>query len=40
MFRRIRSDESLGEEVIFERDHGGAVTGFRQHGNLTPRVRR
>lgn len=39
-FRRIRSDEELGEEIVFERDASGAVTGYRQHGNLSPRVQR
>lgn len=37
-FRRIRSDEELGEEIVFERDASGRVTGYRQHGNLSPRV--
>jgi CubicO group peptidase (beta-lactamase class C family) len=39
VFRRIRSDEELGEEIVFERDASGSVTGFRQFGNLSPRVR-
>ena len=38
-FRRIRSDDDLGEAVVFERDGAGRVTGFRQHGNLSPRTR-
>jgi len=38
-FRRIRADEALGEEVIFERDASGEVTGLRQHGNSRPRIR-
>jgi CubicO group peptidase (beta-lactamase class C family) len=38
-FRRIRSDDDLGEAVVFERDGSGRVTGFRQHGNLSPRTR-
>jgi CubicO group peptidase (beta-lactamase class C family) len=38
-FRRIRSDDELGEEIIFERDASGAVTGYRQHGNLSRRIR-
>ncbi len=39
VFRRIRSDEAPGEEVVFERDAAGRVTGYRQFGNLSPRVR-
>ncbi len=38
-FRRIRSDDELGEALIFERDAAGDVTGFRVHGNLSPKVR-
>jgi len=42
-FRRVRSDEELdeelGEEIVFERDASGRVTGYRQFGNLSPRVR-
>jgi len=38
-FRRVRSDEALGEEIVFERDASGRVTGYRQFGNLSPRVR-
>ena len=33
VFRRIRSDETLGEEVVFERDSGGKVTKYVQHSN-------
>ena len=39
VFRRVRSDEELGEEIVFERDASGRVTGYRQFGNLSPRVR-
>jgi len=39
VFRRIRSDDELGEEIVFERDASGRVTGYRQFGNLSPRVR-
>jgi CubicO group peptidase (beta-lactamase class C family) len=38
-FRRVRDDEELGEEIVFERDASGRVTGYRQFGNLSPRVR-
>jgi CubicO group peptidase (beta-lactamase class C family) len=38
-FRRVRSDDELGEAIIFERDASGRVTGYRQHGNLSSRVR-
>jgi CubicO group peptidase (beta-lactamase class C family) len=38
-FRRVRDDDELGEAVVFERDAQGRVTGYRQHGNLSPRVR-
>ncbi|MGH7483332.1 MAG: serine hydrolase [Longimicrobiales bacterium] len=38
-FRRVRTDDELGEAIIFERDASGRVTGYRQHGNLSPRVR-
>jgi CubicO group peptidase (beta-lactamase class C family) len=36
-FRRVRRDEQLGEAIVFERDASGRVTGYRQHGNLSPR---
>ncbi|HKJ02233.1 MAG TPA: serine hydrolase, partial [Longimicrobiales bacterium] len=39
VFRRVRSDEELGEEIVFERDASGRVTGFRQFGNLSARIR-
>ncbi|MGD8319066.1 MAG: serine hydrolase [Gemmatimonadota bacterium] len=39
VFRRIRDDGELGEDIVFERDASGRVTGFRQFGNLSPRVR-
>ncbi len=38
-FRRVRSDGELGEAIVFERGAEGRVTGYRQHGNLSPRVR-
>ena len=39
VFRRIRSDDELGEAIVFERDAQGRVTGYRQHGQFSPRVR-
>ncbi len=39
VFRRVRSGEELGEEIVFERDASGRITGYRQFGNLSPRVR-
>jgi len=38
-FRRIRKDESLGEEVVFEMGPDGRPTRFKQHSNYRPRVR-
>jgi len=38
-FRRIRDDETLGEEVIFERDKSGKVIRFIQHSNYYPKIR-
>jgi len=38
-FRRIRDDETLGEEVIFERDKAGKVIRFVQHSNYYPRIK-
>ncbi|RFT15963.1 MAG: Beta-lactamase [Candidatus Saccharicenans subterraneus] len=38
-FRRIRDDETLGEEVIFERDKSGKVFRFVQHSNFSPKLR-
>jgi CubicO group peptidase (beta-lactamase class C family) len=33
VFRRVRSDETLGEEIVFEKDGSGKVTGYIQHSN-------
>lgn len=38
-FQRIRSDESLGEELTFEVDSRGEVVRLWQHGNYDPRIR-
>lgn len=32
-FQRIRSDETLGEEVVFKRDAAGKIVGYMQHSN-------
>lgn len=39
VFYRVRSDGERGEDVIFERNADGVVTGYRVHGNLSPRIR-
>ncbi len=39
VFYRVRSDGERGEDVVFERDATGAVTGYRVFGNFSPRVR-
>ena len=38
-FRRIRSDETLGEEVVFERDETGKVLRMWQHSNYQNKIR-
>jgi hypothetical protein len=38
-FRRIRKDDSLGEEIVFEMGADGRATRFTQHSNHYPRVR-
>ncbi len=37
-FRRVRDDGELGEEVVFELDGSGAVTGFRRNSNVRPKI--
>lgn len=32
-FRRVRSDKTLGEEILFVRDASGKVTKYLQHSN-------
>ena len=39
IFRRIRDDETLGEEVIFERDKSGKVIRFIRHSNYYPKIK-
>jgi CubicO group peptidase (beta-lactamase class C family) len=38
-FRRVRSDETLGEEVKFERDKTGKVVRMWQHSNYENKIR-
>jgi CubicO group peptidase (beta-lactamase class C family) len=38
-FRRIRKDESLGEEIVFEMGSDGRPTRFKHHSNYAPRVK-
>ncbi|HEY6065050.1 MAG TPA: serine hydrolase [Thermoanaerobaculia bacterium] len=38
-FRRIRKDDSLGEEIVFEMGPDGRATRFIQHSNRYPRVK-
>jgi len=38
-FRRIRKDESLGEEIVFEMSSDGRPTRYKHHSNYLPRVR-
>ena len=37
-FRRLRKDEKLGAEVIFERDAAGKVVRFWQHSNFQNKI--
>jgi CubicO group peptidase (beta-lactamase class C family) len=39
VFRRVRSDDTLGEEIVFERDKNGKVTGYKQHSNNYGRLK-
>ena len=38
-FRRIRKDETLGEEIVFEIGTDGKATRFRRHSNYSMRVK-
>ena len=38
-FRRIRDDDELGEEIIFETDNSGKVIRMWQHQNFAPKFR-
>jgi CubicO group peptidase (beta-lactamase class C family) len=37
-FRRVRSDDELGEEIVFELDGEGKVIRFKRNSNYYPRV--
>ncbi len=37
-FRRVRSDDELGEEIVFELDGDGNVVRFKRNSNFYPRV--
>ena len=39
-FRRVRDDETLGEEVVFERDSNGEVLRMQRHNNFDAFVRK
>ena len=36
--RRVRDDGELAEEVVFELDADGAVTGFRRNSNVRSKI--
>ena len=38
-FKRIRDDDELGEEIVFELDADGEVARLRRHSNVFPKVR-
>jgi hypothetical protein len=38
-FRRVRSDDTLGEEIVFELDSAGNVLSMRVHSNPYARIR-
>lgn len=38
-FRRIRNDDTLGEEVVFEKDASGKVIRYRTHSNVYQRLK-
>ncbi len=37
-FRRVRDDETLGEEFIFEKDNSGKVTKYWRHSNFSTKI--
>ena len=39
IFRRVRKDETLGEDVVFERDDSGKVVRMWQHSNFTNKIK-
>jgi len=38
-FRRLRGDETLGEEVVFERDETGKVIRMWQHSTYSDKIK-
>lgn len=38
-FRRLRDDDTLGEEVVFERDQSGRVVRMVRHSNYHPKIK-
>jgi hypothetical protein len=38
-FRRVRKDEKLGEEIVFEMGPDGRPLRFKRHNNYYPRVK-
>ena len=38
-FRRLRKDETLAEEVVFELGPEGRAARFKRHSNYDPRTR-
>jgi hypothetical protein len=38
-FRRVRTDETLGEEVVFERDKTGKVIRMWRHSNFYTKLK-
>jgi len=39
VFRRVRSDDTLGEEVVFQKDKSGKIVGYTQHSNNYARLK-
>lgn len=40
IFRRIRDNGALGEELVFERDAAGDIFRYKTHGNYYPKIKR
>ena len=38
-FKRIRDNDELGEEIVFELGADGEVARLRRHSNVFPKVR-
>jgi CubicO group peptidase (beta-lactamase class C family) len=39
-FRRVRKNDALGEELVFERDANGKVVKLQSHGNYSSKINR